>query len=56
MSADEGNQLLQLGTPVIHKAGVSGVNAQSHGAAGVILHDDSSDFPVWLRQVTQKIS
>lgn len=56
MSADEGNQLLPLGTLVIQKAGVSGVSAQSHGVAGVILHDESSDFPVWLRKVTQKIS
>lgn len=56
MSADEGNQLLPLGTLVIHKAGVSGESAQPHGAAHITLHDDSSDFPVWLRKVTQKIS
>lgn len=56
MSADEGSQLLPLGTLAIHKAGVSGVSAQSQGAAGIILHDDSSDFPVWLRKVTQKLA
>lgn len=50
MPAYGDHQLLLLGTPVIHRAEVTGT--KTNEAADIILHNHSSDFPILSRKLT----